>query len=286
VTAAIRHIVFSDSGARVLEEALRESGREDQVISFPDDLGVGPINPPDSASRDEWVRREFAIAADEWHWPIEEADRFWEAALSTTSRHIVWVSRRVVREYAGFLEFIRRAGDEPYDVVDLTDIPTHPKACGDDWTLRPLALSDLYNRPEEVLGFLGNAMPLTAVQRDNYQLLWERLRLEDAPLRVITDDGLISAPLSYFDDLLVSCTIAEWRKVARVLAEALFKSWEGGFFNVNEVVLAARVRALAAAGRVEGRGDLFRIRHSEIRLPRKTPTAVDDPARLASSVSQ
>jgi uncharacterized protein DUF3658 len=217
-------------------------------------------------------------------WPIEDADRFWEAALSTTSRRIGWVSRRVVREYTGFLEFARRAGDETYDVVDLTDIPTNPKACADNWTLRPIGLSDLYNRPKEVLGFLGNAMPLTANQRDTYQVLWERLCLEEAPLRVITDDGLISAPLSYLDDLLVSCTIAQWRKVARVLAEALVESWEGGFFNVSEVVLAARIRALAAAGRVEGRGDLFRIRHSEIR--QKTPTAVENPAQLSSSVSQ
>jgi hypothetical protein len=78
VTASIRHIVFSDSGARVLEEALRESGREDQVIWFPDDLGVGPINPPDPVSRDEWVRHEFAIDSDERGWPIEDTDRFWK----------------------------------------------------------------------------------------------------------------------------------------------------------------------------------------------------------------
>jgi hypothetical protein len=129
-------------------------------------------------------------------------------------------------------------------------------------------------------------MPLTADQRDNDRVLWERLRLEDAPLRAITDDGVISAPPSYFDDLLVSCTIAAWRRVARVLADAFAESWEGGFFNVSEVVLAARIRALAAAGRVEGQGDLFRIRHSEIRLPQKTPIAVEDPAQPSSSVSQ
>jgi hypothetical protein len=267
------HIVFSDSGANVLQAALKHGSRDERIICFPDNLGVGPINPLNSVSRDEWVRREFAIDSAEWNWPIEEADHFWEAALSHPARRVVWVSRRVVWEYTGFLEFVRRAGDKPYDVVDLTDIPASRSGCSNDWSLRPMSLSCLHNQPEKVLGFLVHAMPLTAAEHDNYHALWERLRLENAPLRVLTDEGMASAPLSYFDDLLVSCTIADWRKVARVLAEALVESWEGGFLNASDVVFAAPVRVLAAAGRVERRGDLFRIRHSEIRLPQRIRVA-------------
>ena len=89
----------------------------------------------------------------------------------------------------------------------------------------------------------------------------------DAALRTLTEDGLTSVPLSYFDDLLVSCTMTDWRKAARVVAEALVETWESGFFQVGEAVLAARIRALAAAGRIEGRGDLSKTRFSEVRLP-------------------
>jgi hypothetical protein len=270
MTAPTCHIVFSESGARVLQEALRESGRRDSVIWFPDDLGVGPINPPDPASRDEWVQREFGIDSAEWSWPIEDVDRFWGEALSTASRRIVWVSRRVVWEYTGFLEFVRRAGDTPFDVVDLTETNSRRSDPPKHQIVRDVNLADFYNRLTTVIEFLSNARPLTAVEQNAYRALWDRLRQEDAALRTLTKDGLTSVPLSYFDDLLVSCTVEQWRKVARALGEALVETWESGFFQVGEVVLATRIRALAAAGRIEGRGDLFRIRFSEVRLPQRS----------------
>ena len=270
MTAPTCHIVFSESGARVLQEALRESGRRDSVIWFPDDLGVGPINPPDPASRDEWVQREFGIDSGEWSWPIEDVDRFWGEALSTASRRIVWVSRRVVWEYTGFLEFVRRAGDTPFDVVDLTETNSRRSDPPKHQIVRDVNLADFYNRLTTVIEFLSNARPLTAVEQNAYRALWDRLRQEDAALRTLTKDGLTSVPLSYFDDLLVSCTVEQWRKVARALGEALVETWESGFFQVGEVVLATRIRALAAAGRIEGRGDLFRIRFSEVRLPQRS----------------
>src|SRR5580704_6770873 len=232
MTAPTCHIVFSESGARVLQEALRESGRRDSVIWFPDDLGVGPINPPDPASRDEWVQREFGIDSGEWNWPIEDVDRFWDVTLSAASRRIVWVSRRVVWEYTGFLEFIRRAGDTPFDVVDLTETNSRRSNPPKHQILRDVGLTDFYNRLKTVEEFLANARPLTAAERDAYRALWDQLRQEDAALRTLTEHGLISVPLSYFDDLLVSRTIEQWRKVARVLSEALFETWESGFFRL------------------------------------------------------
>ena len=146
MTASICHIVFSESGACVLQEALQQVGRKELVIWFPDDLGVGPINPPAPVSRDEWVRREFAIDSDEWDWPIEEVDRFWEVALSTASRRIVWVSRRVGGEYTGLLEFVRRAGDEPFEVVDITETNFRRGGPPKHQVLRDVCLADFYAR--------------------------------------------------------------------------------------------------------------------------------------------
>jgi hypothetical protein len=130
---------------------------------------------------------------------------------------------------------------------------------------------------------LANARPLSTVKRNAYNALWDRLRNEDAALRTLTEHGLTSVPLSYFDDLLVSCVTADWRKVARVLGEALVETWESGFFQVGEVVLAARIRSLAASGRIAGRGDLSNASFSEVRMPAAEPA----PAPLGlSSVSQ
>jgi hypothetical protein len=288
MTTSSLHIVFGDTAARVLKGALEQAGRKDRVAWFPDDLGVGPIASSDPLIREAWVRREFGIACNKWDWPIHAAERFWKSALSTRRRRVVWFSRRVVGEFCGFLEFVRRAADGPYDVADLTELNI---GAGDCRLLRRVCLADLYDRPTVIMDYLANARPLAPAERDAYGALWARLRGEDALLRVLDETRLISAPLSHFDELLLSCTVEHWRKVARVLGETLVEIWETGFHQVSDIVLAARVRALVAEGRLESRGDVMRIRHSEIRLPQRnevvdasgTPTV---PYDASSSVSQ
>ena len=50
MTRTTLHFVFSPSGAASLAEALEQAGRDDQVVTFFDDLSFGPINPPHSIS--------------------------------------------------------------------------------------------------------------------------------------------------------------------------------------------------------------------------------------------
>ena len=109
-------------------------------------------------------------------------------------------------------------------------------------------------------------MPLDAAARGRYRASWARLREENAPLRILDDSGMVSATLTYFDDLLVSCTIERWRKAARVLSDALASFIDGPFYQVGEFVLLRRLRALVAAGRLESQGDLAQPRFSEVRL--------------------
>jgi hypothetical protein len=59
MTRTTLHFVFSPSGADNLAEAFEQTGRNDQVITFFDDLSFGPINPPDSILRANWVESEL-----------------------------------------------------------------------------------------------------------------------------------------------------------------------------------------------------------------------------------
>jgi Protein of unknown function len=101
--------------------------------------------------------------------------------------------------------------------------------------------------------------------RDQYREIWGRLRAENAPLHILSEGELVSAPLSFFDPLLLSLTTSERQKAARVIGEALCDSSTTSV--TGDLVLCARVRALASAGRLESRGDLFDIQNSELRLP-------------------
>ena len=49
------HIVFGESAGGALRLALRQAGRDDEVLSFDDDLSFGPIAPADPIVRAAWA---------------------------------------------------------------------------------------------------------------------------------------------------------------------------------------------------------------------------------------
>jgi hypothetical protein len=54
------------------------------------------------------------------------------------------------------------------------------------------------------------AEPLDVAARESHHSLWHRLRAENAPLRVVDADGLRSAPITIFDQRLLSFAKASW----------------------------------------------------------------------------
>jgi Protein of unknown function/Domain of unknown function (DUF1835) len=260
------HIVFNPSAAHGLRDALRQAGREERVVGFSDNLSFGPINPPDPGLRTRWVEEELSHTG--WGEIVAETTSFWADALLTADRRVAWLSRRSAGEYAGFLEWLRRVDDEPIEVVDLTDVMLTHK---DKPSGPRLAISLAILSPHQILDndLIDRAELISSVSRAQYRELWQRLRAENAPLRVLNDGELTSAPLSFFDPLLLACARSEWRKTALIVGEALYESWEGSVFQVGDLILSARARTLAEAGHLEFRGDLSDIHNSELRLPAK-----------------
>src|SRR5438270_886604 len=114
------HFTFSDSFTGSLKQALKQAGRADAVFCFLDDLSFGPINPPDPASRLEWIDRELFVDFGDRAAEIKRLNAFWTTA-QTAERRLVWVSKRVARERADFLEWVWRMGNAPYQVVEFDE---------------------------------------------------------------------------------------------------------------------------------------------------------------------
>ena len=70
--------------------------------------------------------------------------------------------------------------------------------------------------------------------------------------------------LAVIDNLLLSSTTDQWRKVAMVVAIAMNKP---ELTDMDDTFLAARIASLVDAGRIQARGDINLMRLSEIRLP-------------------
>jgi len=66
--------VFNPSAAAGLRDALRQSGRDERVVSLFDSLSFGPINPPEPELRRRWVEEELGYTA--WAEVVGEATSF------------------------------------------------------------------------------------------------------------------------------------------------------------------------------------------------------------------
>ena len=179
------------------------------------------------------------------------------------------VSRRDAHWYCGFLEWLSRVGEEPCDLIDVTDLMVSGRRSSGEHGPPFMVISPSVLAPDQIIeaGLLERSAPLTAIERGQYRALWTALRAEDAPLRIVGGGGLVSAPITVFDSLIKSSATRSWQKMARVLGEALVQSWDGDYHPVGDLVLRVRIRALAEAGDLEWRGDLFDMPNCEIRLP-------------------
>jgi hypothetical protein len=268
MTQATLHVVFTPSGAGSLRPALTTAGRDDQVIAFFDDLSFGPINPPDLSLRATWVEDELGWT--EWANMSPEIEEFWHEALSPNHRKVAWLTRRSAMEYAGFLEWVWRLGDQPCEIVDLTDVKVSRRPEHGPPTPAALAVSlgGLFPKEIDDNGLCDQAVTLSTTARSEYQVLWSQLRAENASLRVLAENTLVSAPISFFDSLVMSFVTENWQKVARIVGQALASQMDDCVFQAGDIFLAARVNALVKAGRLERQGrSALEMRHSEVRLP-------------------
>jgi len=260
------HIVFDRRGAETLAKDIRVMSRRDEIALFEDNLSFGPIAPPDPVARWAWARREFRAPPHEKRRFVKAAG-FWEAALSTEHRRIVWMTRQYGDEYAGFLEFVSRLDDESQcDVVDLTELEIECRLPGHRVVRRLPSLGNLH--PWQVLQnqLWDTAKPLTAEARQRHRRTWEKLRSENAPLRLLKRRKFVSAPVTVFDEFLLSCCDHKFRKCARVIGDTFEKLGEDKI-NTSWEVLAGRLRQLVLAGHLEGAGTMVRMTHSEVRVP-------------------
>lgn len=265
--ASSTHIVFAEAGAVGLRDVLRQMGRGDRVLEYPDDLSFGPIAGADPVVRARWVADELGETG--WREIAAHVAAFWNDALSARERHVVWFSRRVTRDYVGFLEYLYRIGDRPCDVVDLTEtvVPVRGYGGSIQGSRRAICtgLLDAYQFVE--VDLLARASPLGDEARAAYRVDWERLRSDDAALRIVTRNlCLASVPLTYFDAALLEQVRPDFQKVARIIGKVLADKWDADIYDVGDFFLSRRLLILVRAGRIEGKGDLTRIGFSEVRL--------------------
>lgn len=242
------HVMFGGSGAGSLRQALSRAGRDEPVVHHDDSFAFGPIDPADVKSRAEWVAEYFET--DGWAEVCAGFESVLEASRSADIVPIAWFSRNDTQSFTGFLEWLWCMGSLPCEMIDTT------------FADRPSSIS-----PEKFvdLGLFDRSVPLKEEERVRFRSLWGKLKSENAPLRILDGDGLVSAPLDVFDSLILSRALPDWQK-SRVLAGRVLAEWsEDHCYQQGDIFLASRIRVLAASGRLEWLGDLYDIWNCDVR---------------------
>jgi len=239
------HVVFGRSAAGTLQQALEVAGREGVVVAPYDDFSFGPIDTDDASTRAQWVENELGYS--EWQKVFEDSLPVLSASMKAGKPPIAWISPDSAHSVAGFLWWLSHMEGKECLVLDV------PR----------LSLLG----PEAMSGYLDQAAPLPAARREISLTLWRKLQAENASLRVLSDNELMSAPIEYFDPALLKHVTPEWQKMAKIVGLALGDFAENGIYQAGDLVLAARLANLAEAGILEWQGDLSRMARCEMRLP-------------------
>jgi hypothetical protein len=271
MTQTTVHFVFTLSGAGCLVRALRSAGRDDQVVATCHGFNVGPIDPSDPSARAKWLENELGEIERK---DAARSERSWNETRFPGHRKVAWLTRRSAVEYAGFLDWLWHRGDTPCDLVDLSKAKiSDPEEHGSKPPMAsPTSIALLspdiiaHNRLWDL------AKPLQTAARLRYRELWDQLLSENAPLRVLDGDKLVSAPISFFDEMLTSLVTEHWQRVARIIGTAMAYEMDDGIIQSDDTFLSARLDALARDGRLEIRGRSAHDMHvSEVRLSGARP---------------
>lgn len=271
------HIVCGGSAGGSLRQTLRQHLRlPGKVAVCQDYLNAGPVASVGDDDRVAWLQTHFFgdYSDDDQEVPgpygndlykdlLAWVEEFWALCLDPEREKVIWFTRRCAGDYCMYLEVLRRIGDyRNVSVVDLTDMSTEGSG---GKTIRLLKAGSA--NPEVLARYWDERRSLTANDLLSAETVWTTLRQQNAPLRVMKNGALVSAPLDYFDAQILSYVRQDFMKVARVVGEVLgYVDWEDdqaqGF---SDLFYFNRLVRMAERGEIEWRGSMANMRRAEVR---------------------
>jgi hypothetical protein len=244
VTTPTLHVVFGSSPAGIVRRALRELGRQEQVLDLMDDLSLGPIHPYNSEVRGQWLNHE--LGEFEWQDFVRQDSSLPLRSQSHSGRLVAWYAPNRACSYAGFKWWLSQMDDAQCAAMSVPDLH--------------------FQNTEAMVNLVGQETDLSSLARSRHQKEWHALRNDNALLRVIEDGQLISKSLDFFDHLIIQFVDNEWKDTKRVAGNAFSTiSIETGHF-IDDLFVGSRLRALAEAGKIEWDGNSRDARTSKVRL--------------------
>lgn len=278
------HLTNGDVAADSLRTALQQAGRDERVLALRDDLAVGPLRGVDDAPD---VRAEF------WQRVIGEG-----VSMDTPREGVPreGAPRDFTREFSEQAASLQQVTDDDSQVVVW-----HAESASDQLTLRRvcyhlrnspqrlnevrLSIRDLTDpgawahsrtdqatsvgmfAPDSLAKRLPGVAPISVLRISRLALEWQEVKQANAETRRWRDNTFTSGTFGDLDALILEYASDTWQPAARIGAQLMAR--ELGYLVSDNIVLW-RFRELAAAGRVDLRGDASGWRALELRAALST----------------
>jgi hypothetical protein len=245
--ALVIHVTFSSSGAGSLRQALRLRDQRNKVLDITDDLSWGPIVRGDFVEREAWLNLNLPWEPNSpvdgvcWDWIATGAQDF-QKKLESSDEHLVWVAPQNAGELCGLHWYLDRfAGHKASFIVVDHGFP------GTWQGQAPRGIGEL--GPEQFEFLLENAdRKAWDVQRFP-RCRWAQLCNGATNLRIVNKGVAASVPDDFFDDAILAQFSTEWRRLHRVIADAMIAMWES-HHSIDDSFIMWRLRELGSSGRV------------------------------------
>ncbi len=154
------------------------------------------------------------------------AERFWSSVTTWPGTLVVWMSSRCGLEMCGLHALVSRLLSASIQVIDVADVGFR-KSDGGPATLFGTSFSIVSDDRIIEHSLIDLARPLDDVSRASIRARWKRLGEESAALRILTEHGLESKPISFFDDRIRARVTHDWQSSARVVGDTMTSVWSG-----------------------------------------------------------
>lgn len=240
--AEIIHVVPGRSAAGTVRKALRTLGLREKVVAMGDRLGYGPID-VDLGARRAWLEDVLGEGSGD---ALALAESAWGEVFRPHVFPVVWTCRTDAGDFAGFLDFLSRIDDRPFQCIDATGVMVAGRV--NRWAIPRLGV--VSEKEMIAAGLFSRRSELSTAQIGLYREVWRRLKEENAELRVIEDEELRSKPISHFDSNLLGHVPHAWTLGVRVVGHALADLVSTGNL-LDDRFIWARYCALAVEGALE-----------------------------------
>lgn len=260
----IINICFSEFAGATFKVAImmNELPDKQKVIAFADDLSHGPIN--DRVSLEERINWWKTVDEDKYFVEYgeedlrENYDKFHDGISKIDDNDILYLWYASSQEFCGMLYTVELLKDRNLNIylINAADAVVKHK----DRVYLSREVGGIV--PECIKKYVSLKQKLDLNKYRELLDAWEVLKKDNALLRILKNEKIISVDEDYYDINILKYTSKELRKSARVVGSVIGKSK----LAISDDYIFWRVKELVKCGQIDYTGKFGIMREMEIRI--------------------